>query len=139
MNFLNETDNKKYCSNPTITEFMKEKILNCSFDIAKTNEPGKFYINWQIDKNKIILDDLIYTLTEKEKNDGVRQNFANNFKRLIPKGFESMVKFFDPFFLDNGRDLNKLDFAGTGKDILTFDDIKILYEYVIQMEKYIKK
>jgi hypothetical protein len=139
MNFLNETDNKKYCSNPAITEFLKEKILNCSFDIAKTNEPGKFYINWQINKNKIIIDDLIYTLTEKEKNDGVKQNFANNFKRLIPKGFESMVTFFDPFYINNDRDLNKLDFSGTGKDILTFDDIKILYEYVIQMEKYIKK
>ena len=139
MNFLNETDNKKYCSNPAITEFLKEKILNCSFDITKTDEPGKFYINWQINKNKIIIDEFTYTLTEKEKHDGVKQNLANNFKRLIPKGHEGMVAFFDAFFIKNDRDLNKLRFAKSDKDILTFDDIKLLYDYVIQMGPYSKK
>ena len=139
MNFLNETDNKKYCSNPAITEFLKEKILNCSFDITKTDEPGKFYINWQINKNKIIIDEFTYTLTEKEKYDGVKQNLANNFKRLIPKGHEGMVAFFDAFFIKNDRDLNKLKFAKSDKDILTFDDIKLLYDYVIQMGPYSKK
>jgi len=140
VNFLNKTDNKKYCSN------LVEDItgVNCSFDITKKNELGKFEINWVIspdNMNKINIENLEYNLTEEEKTQTTKEKIAAYFVKNIPKGFEKMVSPFDPFFIESKNHTSiksgKLSFFTLGIDV-TFDKIKLLYEYVMKMDQGVK-
>ena len=134
LNFLNETDNKKYCSNVDIN--FTGTQLNCIFDITKTNELGKFNISWGIWKEKININQLSYTLTEEEKNQTTKEKIAAYFVKNIPKGFERMGAFLTPFFLK--KDQDRLDFQSPLSVMVTFDSIKLFYDYIIKMEQGIK-
>jgi hypothetical protein len=134
LNFLNETDNKKYCSNVDIN--FTGTQLNCTFDIAKTNELGKFNINWGIWKERINITQLRYTLTEEEKNQTTKEKIAAYFVKNIPKGFENMGAFLKPLFLK--KDQDRLDFQSPLSTMVTFDSIKLFYDYIIKMEQGVK-
>ena len=134
LNFLNETDNKKYCSNVDIN--FTGTQLNCIFDITKTNEPGKFNINWGIWKERININQLRYTLTEEEKNQTTKEKIAAYFVKNIPKGFQNMGAFLTPLFLK--KDQDRLDFQSPLSVMVTFDSIKLFYDYIIKMEQGIK-
>lgn len=133
--FLNETDNKKYCSNIDIN--FTGTQLSCSFDIAKTSEPGKFKIDWEIYKERITINELSYTLTEEEKDQTTKEKIATYFAKNIPKGFEGMVAFFSPFFLKNEKYKDKLVFQPSITEI-NFDDIKLFYVYINNMDQGVK-
>jgi len=136
VNFLNETDNKKYCSNVDIN--FTGTQLNCTFDITKTNELGKFEISWGIWKEIIKINELSYNLTEEEKNETTKEKIAAYFVKNIPKGFERMGGFLTPFFLKNENYKDKLYFQPPLSVKVTFDNIKLFYDYIIKMEQGVK-
>ncbi len=111
--------------------------LSCSFDIAKTSEPGKFKIDWEIYKERITINELSYTLTEEEKDQTTKEKIATYFAKNIPKGFEGMVAFFSPFFLKNEKYKDKLVFQPSITEI-NFDDIKLFYVYINNMDQGVK-
>lgn len=137
--FLNTPENKKYCN--VINRDPKVKNnqdLNCVFDESKKSEPGKFYFRWEIINGKIEIIDMYYNIREEDKDENILSKILSYFKSNIPKGFESSVSFFEPFFISSFLSRKKIDYTFTGLTT-NFDSIKSFYDYITKMEDWISQ